>query len=46
MKPNSYIHTPLSANKKLFLGSVPGGRPGEKLLSNFEFTVHDSKFKV
>jgi len=34
MKPNIYIHTPLNVNKKLFLGSVPGGSPGVILLSN------------
>jgi len=28
MKPNIYIHTPLNANKKLFLGLFPGAGPG------------------
>jgi hypothetical protein len=46
MKPNFYINTPLDANKKLLLSSVPALGPGGLLLSNFEFPVHSSRFTV
>jgi len=44
MKPNIYIHTPLNANKKLFLGSVPGGSPGGILLNDSARTENNGSF--
>jgi len=44
LKPNVYIYTPLNTNKKLFLGSVPGGSPGGN--TSKQLRVHGLQFTV